>query len=253
MAPRHFIVGTDTEVGKTTVSAALLRAAQKRGRQVIPYKPAVSGDLSDSSDHARLARATPELGLQAKEITLYEYAAALAPGIAQDETPFIQTGAHERAEPRSSREASLSPTITACLDHLATLESAFPQRAATLIEGAGGLHVPMPGGTWLPDWIAAFAATPIVVGRAGLGTINHTLLTVEALRTLKLAPPAFVMSCTQSESAEAVEQNRLVLQARLQIPCLGVLPFRHAPDAPIDAATWLEPNWLEILQWNGAN
>jgi dethiobiotin synthetase len=48
------------------------------------------------------------------------------------------------------------------------------RRTLTMIEGAGGLWVPMPGGTWLPAWISALRAAPVVVGRLGLGTINHT-------------------------------------------------------------------------------
>jgi dethiobiotin synthetase len=106
----------------------------------------------------------------------------------------------------------------------------------------------MPGGDWLPSWISVLGATPIVVGRAGLGTLNHTILTVEALRSLELPPPAFLLNCRHPQSLETIESNRRVLEARLQIPCLGVLPHASSnPDAERDEG-WLTRDALTRLE-----
>lgn len=237
MTRRIFIVGTDTEIGKTTVSVALLHAAKRAGRRYLPFKPAVSGDLGPSSDHARLVAAIPELGLTPEAITVYRFEPPIAPGLAEDDHPFYEAPAR-RSNPEAHRRALLT---------LETLEAAHAPHLS-LIEGAGGLHVPMPGGGWLPEWIAALSATPIVVARAGLGTLNHTILTVEALRALDLPPPAFLLNCRHPQSPDAVESNRRVLEARLQIPCLGVLPHAAGDADAARESDWLRSDALELLE-----
>jgi dethiobiotin synthetase len=239
MPHRLFIVGTDTEVGKTTVSVALLRAASSASARVLPFKPAVSGDLSTSSDHARLARAVPELSLDGEAISVHRFQPPIAPGLAQEGHRF-----YERASAPHGANAS-TPEIESARQVLESLEQRL-EPDATLIEGAGGLHVPMPGGTWLGEWITAFDALPVVVGRAGRGTINHTILTVEALRAQKRPPPAFLFSCTQPQDRAIGEDNRRVVEARLGIPCLGVLPHQPNADAQREEA-WLRSDALRLL------
>ena len=241
MTRRVFIVGTDTEIGKTTVSVALLHAARSAGRSYLPFKPAVSGDLGPGSDHARLVRAAPHFGLSPEEITSYRFEPPIAPGLAEADHPFY--------EPPARRPNAAAPQKA--LAQLEALERTHGPDLS-LIEGAGGLHVPMPGGDWLPSWITALGATPVVVGRAGLGTLNHTILTVEALRTLELAPPAFILNARHPQTQATIDSNRRVLEARLGIPCLGVLPHCEDesdsdPDAP-RARAWLRPDTLELLE-----
>mgnify|MGYP000346612162 CR=1 FL=1 len=101
----------------------------------------------------------------------------------------------------------------------------------TLIEGAGGLWVPMPGGSWLPAWISAMRAEVIVVGRLGLGTINHCLLTFAGLRQLGLAPRGFILAQTRAEADPSTADNERVIAASSELPCLGVLGFAPGPEA----------------------
>ena len=182
---RLFLVGTDTDCGKTAVTCALLRSARARGLTPLPYKPAASGPEGPRSDPARLLRAAEISELELPLLCPLRYEAPLAPGIADARARFL-----DRDAPPPDR-APLMRT-------LAALENAELRHRpdVTLIEGAGGLHVPMPGGTWLADWITALAATPIIVGRLGLGTINHTLLTIDALRALGHRPRGFLLSQT---------------------------------------------------------
>ena len=91
----------------------------------------------------------------------------------------------------------------------------------TLIEGAGGLHVPMPGGTWQTAWIVALAPWTIVVGRAGLGTINHCLSTIAGLRALGRPPLGFLLSQTSTAPDVSVADNAAALERQARLASLS--------------------------------
>ncbi len=212
---RIFIVGTDTEVGKTAVTTALLHTAVTRGLTAIPFKPAQSGE-DQPSDIERLLAAA---GLPATSIDLacpLRYAPPLAPGLADDRTAFV-------TDDRPPQPAVLD-RIRAALDAWETHHD--PQ--LTLVEGAGGLHVPMPGATWQPTWISTLCSRTLVVGRAGLGTINHTLATIEGLRQLGRPPLGFILSQTQASADPSVSDNAAVIATASGVPHLGTLP--HGPE-----------------------
>lgn len=224
MSLRIFVVGTDTAVGKTAVTAALLRTATRRGLRVLPFKPAQSGDDSPS-DIERLLTAA-DLPLDAIDAACpLRYAPPLAPGLAEDPAPFF------------AARPTANPTVLAEVG--ATLD-AWEQRHSpvlTLVEGAGGLHVPMPGATWQPAWITALCSLTLVVGRAGLGTINHTLATITGLRQLGRPPLGFMLSQTESVADPSVPDNAAVIAAASGVPHLGTLA--HGPE-PADASTLLD-------------
>lgn len=226
MSIRIFIVGTDTAVGKTAVTAALLYTARQRDLRAIPFKPAQSGEDSPS-DIERLLRAA-DLPLDRRdEACPLRYAPPLAPGLADDATPFV-TG-HGQPDPSVIRR------VSARLDAW----EAQHDPTLTLVEGAGGLHVPMPGATWQPTWIAALCAWTLVVGRAGLGTINHTLATIAGLRTLGRPPLGFVLSQTTPQPDPSVSNNASVIAAATGLPHLGTLA--HGPEPA------LAPELLDAL------
>jgi dethiobiotin synthetase len=220
VATRIFIVGTDTGAGKTAVTAALLHTAKARGLKAVPFKPAQSG-MDRPSDAERLLSAA---GLSLDELTAacpLRYELPLAPGLAEDPVPFLA----DRTEPSpANARLSIVSRIAAALDdwearHCPTL---------TLVEGAGGLYVPMPGGTWQPAWIAALAPWTLVVGRTGLGTINHCVSTIAGLRALGRPPLGFVLSQTQAEPDPSVAGNAAVIAKASGLPHLGTLP--HGPE-----------------------
>ncbi|GAA2370408.1 ATP-dependent dethiobiotin synthetase BioD [Catellatospora methionotrophica] len=158
------VTGTDTGVGKTITTAAIAAAASSEGVRTAVVKPAQTGvdpsygEVSDMDIVARLAA-------PATTRTLAEYPDPLAPTAA-------------------ARVAGLPPLdMFAVLDEI---KSTAAEHDLTLVEGAGGLLVPMglhPGGAqWtLADLAVALCAPAVVVARAGLGTLNHTALTLEAM------------------------------------------------------------------------
>ena len=211
MTPRVYLVGTDTGVGKTTVACALLSAARRSGHGVLPFKPAQTGP-DDPSDAQRLAAAAGLSPSAAASICPHTWPAALAPGIAEDPAAFTT--------PCRSR----SPT------HAIARARADLQRwcddvphALVLVEGVGGLHVPMPGGTWQPHWIVALATHTLVVARAGLGTIHHTVSVIASLRALGRPPLAFVLSAAHEPDASHAT-NAAVIATHTGVPCWASFP-----------------------------
>jgi dethiobiotin synthetase len=162
------VTGTDTGVGKTVVTAGLAAAASAIGLRVAVVKPAESGvgagELSDVDVVARLAA-------PATACRLAEYPHALAPLAA--------------ARLASSPPLELYSAVDAVREEAKTHD-------LVLVEGAGGLLVPMgvrpSGQPWtVADLAVSLGAPAVVVARAGLGTLNHTALTMEALERRGIA------------------------------------------------------------------
>ncbi len=156
------VTGTDTGVGKTIVTAALAARALAAGRTVAVLKPAQTGTAAyepgETSDVDTVARL---VGPDVTCVTLAEYPDPLAPLAA--------------AQVSGLAELYLADV----LDATAKLAA---EHDLVLIEGAGGLLVPMGYGGWtIADLAIALRAPAVVVARAGLGTLNHTALTLEAL------------------------------------------------------------------------
>jgi 8-amino-7-oxononanoate synthase len=213
-----FVVGTDTGVGKTVVSALLLRAARARGRAAY-WKPVQTGDESD--------RAT---------------VLALAEGAAHEGLP----NAWHFPLPASPHEAAVAAGRTIDPSRLSEgLRGLVRTLSGTrvVVELAGGLLVPYQDEPVLvtqADWLATAGAPLVLVARAGLGTLNHTLLTLEALRARHLEPRALFLVGPPHES------NRRTLERVAGVPRVFELPELK----PLDAAAlarWLEPHDLGAL------
>ncbi|MCB1124804.1 MAG: dethiobiotin synthase, partial [Verrucomicrobiae bacterium] len=184
----------------------------------MPFKPAVSGPDGPNSDPARLLRAAGMDERELPAIAPLRFPLPLAPGIAEAPTRFTT----------NPRPPPSGDPLTRALAALRDLEDRYDPDL-TIIEGAGGLLVPMPGGTWLSDWIDGLRAIPLVVGRLGLGTVNHTLLTIEALRTRGMNPTGFVLSKTKQRRDPSTLQNPDIIARASGLPCLGVLPHTEFP------------------------
>jgi dethiobiotin synthetase len=150
------VTGTDTGVGKTVVTAAIAAAATAAGYRVAVIKPVQTGAITGESDVDTVVR----LAAPASARTLASYPEPLAPlhAAAQADLPPV----------------SLEETLAAIRSDQATYD-------LVLIEGSGGLLVPLGEGWTLADLAMNLAAPAVVVTRAGLGTLNHTALTLEAL------------------------------------------------------------------------
>lgn len=213
---RVYFVGTDTGVGKTALLCELLAHARDRGPRMLPYKPAQSRDGDGPSDGERLVAAAANPAITHERIVCFDFDRPLAPGMADVPTAFEQ-----------GTPADDAP-IARCLAHLdAAIVASRPELVC--IEGAGGLWVPMPGGSWQPRWIGALGSRVVIVARAGLGTINHSLCTIDALRGLGLTPIGFYL-CETVAPDPSVATNARVIAAARGVAHLGTLG--HAAAGP---------------------
>jgi dethiobiotin synthetase len=233
MTSRAYIVGTDTGVGKTAVTCALLRHARACGLSALPFKPVVSGPDGPDADPARLLRAADLPFSELDAICPLRYAEPIAPGLADQPAQFLGEPAPTPAHLDRARAALLA------------LERRF-NPDLVLIEAAGGLHVPMPGGLWQPDWIRALSPRVLLVARAELGTINHSCLTIDALSSLGFSTLGFILSQTTTLSDPSRTDNAAVLVHARRLPHLGTLPHQPDPDAPLDLA-WVHSDLRNIL------
>jgi len=183
---RFFVTGTDTGVGKTEVARALLALMRARGLQPFALKPYQSGGGDDAKS----------LGAR----TVYRFKAPLAPGVA--------------AELEGVR-----PSIKRVL-------KAIPKTGAGVVEGAGGLYVPIDAENDVIDLIRAAKLPVVLVARAGLGTLNHTALSLKALRT-RVAAVVLVKSSPVRDASEA--HNRGWIERRHRVLVLGPVPYLKNP------------------------
>ena len=200
---RFFVTGTDTNVGKTEVAAALLGLMRARGHTPFAFKPYESGvaDLSSPPDALRLRQAGG--GSQSLDtVSLYRFEQPLAPAIAA------------RLERRPTRWREVLRVYRR-----------FGEQPG-VIEGAGGLFVPLDARHDVIDLNSALEAPVVLVARAGLGTLNHTLLSLEALRARKVKVAAVVLNSTSAVSDPSVPHNRAELERRApRLTLLGPTRF----------------------------
>ena len=162
-----FVTGTDTGVGKTVVTAALALALKARGVDVGVVKPVQTGE-----GDAGALKSWAGLAEEPEEIAPFSFRAPLAPLAA----------------------ARLEGRTLALGEVVARVRALAERHEVVLIEGAGGLLVPVGPGWTIADLAAALGLPLLVVARAGLGTVNHTLLTIEVARRAGLEVAAVVLN-----------------------------------------------------------
>lgn len=195
------ISGTDTGVGKTTVTSAIAALAVAAGRRVAVLKPTQTGvDVGEPGDLDEVRR------LAGPTVTCRE--------LARFPDPLAPVTA--------ARIAGLIPVTTATTAAVARELAAGHD--LLLIEGTGGLLVQLDGkGGTLADVAATLPAPVLVVAAAGLGTLNHTALTVEALRTRHLSCVGIVIGAWPAKPDLAARCNLVDLPAVTGLPLLGAL------------------------------
>jgi dethiobiotin synthetase len=225
-----FVTGTGTEVGKTVVAAAIARTIAASGASVAVFKPAVTGldehpaDGPKSGhigrfqahrpegepDHALLRRAA-ESGQSDGEIAPYRYGPPASPHLAAEM-------AGEAIEPSRLIEAA---------------RAAGADADALVCEGVGGLLVPLSRDYLVRDLAVALALPLVIAASPGLGTINHTLLTIEAARAAGLSVRAVVLT-PWPDDPSAIERSN-----RETIATLGAVPVKTLPALDLKAPeTW---------------
>jgi dethiobiotin synthetase len=198
-----FVTATDTGVGKTEVACALVALARAAGVDAVGMKPAQSGhDPAEPSDAERLREASGAVE-PLEALCPYSFAAPLAPGVAA------------RLE---GKEVSLARIVDAA-------RALAGRHAAVVVEGAGGLLVPLTPRETYADLAVALALPAVVVARAGLGTVNHTALTVEALRRRGLAVAAIVLNRGVPADDPSVPYNAAEIAKLTGVAPVATLPF----------------------------
>jgi dethiobiotin synthetase len=218
-----FVTGTDTGVGKSVVAASICAELVRRGERVAAFKPVITG-LDESPGewpHDDVLLAAAGGGRQPREqVAPYRFGPPLSPH-------FAAELAAARIEParlvEAARAAAASGTLVA--------------------EGVGGLLVPITPGYLVRDLAVDLALPVVIAARTGLGTINHTLLTVESARAAGLAVAGVVMTPWPA-APEAIERsNRATIERLAAVPVAGLPPTD--PDSLAEAGSQLPlADWL---------
>ncbi len=187
-----FVTGTDTGVGKTVLAAAIVSALHARGLKVAPVKPVVTGldepEPGRPSDHELLAAAA---GVSAAQVTQLTFGPAVSPHLA----------------------AELAGVTVEPAELVAAARAAADGADVVVGEGAGGLLAPITNGYLIRDYALDLGLPLILAARPGLGTINHTLLTLESARASGLRVLAVVLTPWPDEPDVIQRSNRDTIAA----------------------------------------
>ncbi|MEG3129850.1 dethiobiotin synthase [Pantoea cypripedii] len=203
---RWFITGTDTEVGKTVASGALLQAASAAGLTTAGYKPVASG-----------CEVTAEGIRNSDALALQRYSSLTLPYEQVNPLAFIEpTSPHivSAEEGRPIEFAQLS----------AGLRQLEQQAEWVLVEGAGGWFTPLSATQTYADWVIAEQLPVILVVGIKLGCINHAMLTAAAVRASGLPLAGWIANDIQPPGKRHHEYLA-TLRQRIDAPCLGEIPY----------------------------
>ncbi len=216
-----FITGTDTGVGKTLVTAAIAANLKASGRRVAIFKPIQTGtvDGADDAGYAgRLADCSAETGIALAD--------PLAPSVAAR---------------LDGTEVDVDAIVRA-FDRLGA------EHDAVVVEGAGGLLVPIADEFTMAGLAAELSLPLVVVSRPDLGTLNHTALTIEAARARGLEVIGVVISGYPFAPNSAEATNPIEIERLCGVPIIGVVPFLEGldveggnPPESFDPDVWLGP------------
>jgi len=212
--PAVFVTASGTDIGKTFIAEAMLREWRAQGHQVAVLKPVISGfDPADaaSTDTGRLLTAA---GAEITEDTIalvspWRYAAPLSP---------------DMAAAREGRTVPFDDVVAYCL---AAITEAHETGMYLLIEGIGGVMVPLDETRTVADLIAELGIPAIVVGASYLGSLNHTLTACEALQARRVPIDTIVISETPGSEVPLAETRDTVA--------------RFVGKIPVEAVAYLQP------------
>ena len=212
----YFITGTDTGVGKTLISCALLRGFTAQGKRVVGMKPVAAGcDDRDQNEDVRQLRAASNILASGGQINPYCFAQAVAPHLA-------------------ARFVGVRINFARILESFSELNA---QADGVIVEGAGGFRVPLNEEQDSADLAVQLGLPIILVVGMRLGCLNHALLTVEAIAARGLTLAGWVANVPE-EGMVMLDENIAALRQRIHAPLLGIVPHLEQPDAR-EAASFL--------------
>jgi dethiobiotin synthetase len=200
--PGIFVTGTDTGVGKSVVAAALIVSLRSRGVNAGGFKPVETGGREDSSMLREAAGAKDPLDL----VNPYNFRMPVSP--------------HQAAQ-EEGRTIDIAVICKA-------FDSLKERHEFIVAEGAGGLLVPLTPEYLVADLVAALELPLVVVARAAVGTINHTLLTVRCAQSLGLPVAGVIINHERVLAPEQAGTRPRDFTHHTRVPLLGTIP--HLPD-----------------------
>jgi len=200
--PGIFITGTDTGVGKTLIGAAIAHALRKQGKNVGVFKPVETGSGTDAM-FLRAAAGLEQTPLE--DVRLYNYPIPVSPALA-------------------ARLTNQPIDVQRILDHFKLLKDRYD---FLIVEGAGGLLAPLTDDLLMADMMKLLGLPLLVVARPHLGTINHTLLTINcAEKIYNLTVKGFIITYpAKIQEGPAEKTNPQEIERISGKPCLGVVPY----------------------------
>ena len=235
-AKGFFVTGTDTGVGKTLISGGIAHILRDAGKRVGVFKPVASGCKRNFdglvNGDAEFLQACSHCDFDLEVINPVRYLAPAAPIVCiEHENRQVDFGAIETSYNAIAAESDVM-----------------------IVEGVGGIRVPISEGVDVIELAKAFDLPLIIVTRPDLGTINHTLLTIDAARNAGLQIAGLVISGYNAETAGLAEETLpLVLEEWGQVPILSIIPYDEESDVEngklgeltIEALT--DCDWVEML------
>ncbi len=215
MVTGYFITGTDTNVGKTWATIALMRYFQNQGQSVVGMKPVAAGcvmqDGQLKNEDALLIQKNASVPIDYNLINPYAYALPVSPHIAGVDNPVN-------------------------LAHLVTRFERLKNRAdRVVVEGAGGWYSPLNEREANSDLAVALALPVIMAVAIRLGCINHARLTYQAISQSGVDCAGWIAMCTDPDMLSR-DENIAAIKAAMDAPLLGVLPYRELADFDFFAA-----------------
>lgn len=205
----YFVTGTDTGVGKTLISCALLYAFAARGKRIAGMKPVAAGcDEDGLNEDVKALRAATNIPASLSQINPYSFLPPVAPHIA-------------------AHNSGVSINLEHILDSYKELAA---QADVVIVEGAGGFQIPLNDTQDSADLAAALRIPVILVVGMRLGCLNHALLTLRAIDDCGLKCAGWVANVLDAKML-ALEENIQSLQQRIPAPLLGIVQHQSPVDA----------------------
>ena len=207
----YFVTGTDTHVGKTLISCALLHGFAAQGKCVVGMKPIAAGCNNEGQNEDVLQlRAASNVEVSYELTNPYCFLPAIAPHLA-------------------AQQAGIKIQLPRIIE---AYQEVAAQADVVIVEGVGGLCVPLNAQQDSADMLKALGLPVILVVGIRLGCLNHALLTVEAMNARGLSLAGWVANVIE-ENMPHWEENIAALQQRMAAPLLGIVPYLLNADARV--------------------
>lgn len=223
-----FVTGTDTDIGKTVVTSLLVSFFKTHGHDFFPFKPIQSGAIQRDGEWI------------APDPEMYQ--------LVIGQQALTDTNTYLLEKPFSPHLAAKHAHVQFDFDFMQhevkRLQNLYD---GVVVEGAGGLYVPLTeDGYCMIDWLEKLCVPTIVVAKAGVGTINHTVLSVEALVRRGITVAGIIVNHLREEDVEVVADNIQMIEKLTNVPVIGTVPYcENMRDVLMDEAKRKEchANW----------